>query len=249
MILLTQNLRKALRRSAYRVPVSAALLASGLLSTAAGQDAADRYFPLRHDMPPGDAARMHAFSRRVQHVELQPVEVTLPSTGKVTFFHGAALTPIETPAPGQLKVLSGYTYRLRISHMPEFPGIELYPTVEVLDQLRPPAGQENNFPIPIMITEEEIRTVLQGRMIKKVIYVEQPQVASSLNPQSPEAIEDFAAETNLFVEADKRGRPLLLLRLGGRQPSQHGHNDGFFFTSGPIQLNQAAPAAPAASGN
>src|SRR5687768_5390587 len=34
-------------------------------------------------------------------------------------------------APGKYNFKQGYTYRLKLSHIPGFPGLELYPTLEV----------------------------------------------------------------------------------------------------------------------
>ena len=71
----------------------------------------------------------------------------------------------------------GYLFRVRVSDMPEFPGQSLYPSIEVIDRLHPPRGKVDKFPIPVELSADEIRLALSGRMITKVVYLEQPQLA------------------------------------------------------------------------
>ena len=55
----------------------------------------------------------------------------MPSEGKVTWFVGSRDDVKESV---QVKLAVGQSYRLKLSDMPEFPGIELYPSIELLDQ-------------------------------------------------------------------------------------------------------------------
>ena len=49
------------------------------------------------------------------------------------------------------------------SQLPDSPGAELFPTVELIDRLYPPAGAEYRFPIVIQITREDIQLARDGK--------------------------------------------------------------------------------------
>ena len=53
----------------------------------------------------------------------------------------------------------------------------MYPTIEVINRLYPPQGLENHFPVPVHFTLEELEMALSGRMVTRVIYLEDPQSA------------------------------------------------------------------------
>lgn len=226
--------RASLRRT--RRAAVAALVSASLAAAANAQPPGDRQFLLHHNLPVGQAARMHAFSRSVQYANFQPIRVELPSTGTVSNFEGVQLERRTVAAPAHFRVRAGYAYRFQIADMPEFPGIELFPTVEILDQLQPPPGLVNQFPVPIQITDEEIRHALQGKLVTKVVFLEQPQRASLLNSEAPGSVEELASTTNLLAAADQRGRPMAIIRLGGRQPARHGDNHAFFLAGSPIKV-------------
>lgn len=136
------------------------------------------YYPLNQRLPLGEVARWNATIHPGLYGQTQPVRITLPSTGHVTYYDGRSPQGVLADAPSQAGLLVGNVYRVRISGMPEFPGIELYPSIELLDRLHPPPGQEQNFPVPVTFTVEEIETALQDRMVTKVVYLEQPQRAA-----------------------------------------------------------------------
>lgn len=104
------------------------------------------YYPLNQRLPLGEVARWNATIHPGLYGQTQPVRITLPSTGHVTYYDGRSPQGVLADAPSQAGLLVGNVYRVRISGMPEFPGIELYPSIELLDRLHPPPGQEQNFP-------------------------------------------------------------------------------------------------------
>lgn len=202
-------------------------------SFACGQD---RY-PLLNTqaMPTGQAAQWTVQANPQRYGYFQPVQISLPSAGHVSFFQGSPQSPILTQAPSQAGMMVGHTYRVRISGMPEYPGVELYPTVEVLDRLHPPEGQAQNFPIPIEITSEEIEVVLQERMITKVVYLEQPDLAAPFEQGNTIHVEDLPVSSNLIHAADERGRPMVIIRMGGRIPDPQSQQNEFYSNS-PLEL-------------
>ena len=140
-------------------------------------------------------------------LKASPVEIELPNGGKVTFYSGPTGQPVTLAAPAMAGVAVGHVYRLRISELPEHPGIELFPSIEILDRLHPPNGKLYEFPIPVQITTEEIQFALAGNLVTKVMYLEQPQLAIPRPRANPIGVDVVPAHRNAFAEADRRGRP------------------------------------------
>jgi len=197
------------------------------------------YHPLNQRTPPGVAGQWAAMSGLVQPGYIQPMQVSLPSKGIVTFFAGGPNQTIQKPAPAPIGFSVGYVYRVKLSGMPEFPGVELYPTIELIDRLHPPAGLSEAYPVPISFSQEDIELALSGRMVTKVIYLERPQTAvpAKFDKQPTLAI---TAQKNLIAEADLLGRPMAILRIGGRLPSTRGEDPAFYGSGAPVvELNQS----------
>lgn len=195
------------------------------------------YQPLRHDGPPGKAAAWLQAIRGENAGWLQPIRVELPSDGTVSV-HAASPEPAAVLAPpAQFSVSVGHVYRLRVADLPEFPGVEIYPTVEVLDRLHPPAGRENDYPIPIVLTEDDLRTALSGQLVTRVVYLEQPQLAATQDPLRREVPQSVAAGDNALAAADRFGRPMLIVRIGGRTPSPRNTPPSFFGSGGQVDAS------------
>jgi hypothetical protein len=207
------------------------LLFVAILLSPGEVDAQDRYFPLHHRQPTGMAGRWSLLTHPQKHGAMQPVRVSLPSTGHVSFYSGSPQNRILTQAPSDVRMSVGHVYRFQVSGMPEFPGVELYPTVEILDRLHPPEGHAHEFPIPVELTEQEIETVLQDRMVTKVIYLEQPDLAHPADQENGIHVEDLPVGINLLKAADLRGRPMAILRIGGRTPDPRAPTDEFYSRS------------------
>lgn len=230
-----------LRLKAQIVAVVGGMILTSLTSALAqGPAQQGRYFPLDQHVPPGMVAEWAARLGKSTPGVLQPVRIALPSTGQVTFYQFAAqmqATDVKSPAVAGCAV--GHTYRLKISHMPEFPGIDLYPTIEIVDRLHPPEGQSDRFPIPIEFTTDELELALDGHMVTRVVYLEQPELAGLKLRQNGSRIPTLAGKSNLLAEADRLGRPMLIIRLGGRLPSALGNEPGFYGIPAPLTVMQA----------
>jgi hypothetical protein len=202
------------------------------------------YQPLHHQMPPGAAAYWTPFQGKATPCWFQPVRIELPAGGNVTFYNFSPSAPVPLAAPAQAGLLVGHVYRLRISDMPELPGVELYPSIEVLDRVHPPPGLESEFPVPVPFTTDEIEQALAGGLVTKVIYLEQPQVAV---PRQSDGlmlpVQTLSPSVNLLGVADQLGRPLLIVRLGGRVPDAHNSDPTFWGTNAPVQVVTPPPPA------
>lgn len=220
------------------------------LSAAYGQES-NRYFPVDHRTP-GVAAYWNTAIDPNRCCQMQVTEFLLPAGGEIAILQPGAESALPAPAQGELQV--GCTYRARISGMTDFPGIELYPTIEMLDHLHAPAGKEREFPVPVEFTAEDIEMALQNRLVTKVIYLEQPDLAVPESQQGGPRVTNFAPRVNLMQRADELGRPIAIIRLGGRIPNLANPEPGFF-GDGPAAVLSPSPdkaskttQAPAASG-
>src|SRR5262249_23027938 len=86
-----------------------------------------------------------------------------------------APTPQYPEAPRPYNLLPAAIYRLKLSDIPNRPGVELYPTLEVV-----PAGARAqaflaHSAVPVSFTEEDFEQVASGNFVVKVIYLPDPQ--------------------------------------------------------------------------
>ena len=163
----------------------------------------------------------------------QPVEIRAPEGVKVSMAVGGAFDAPQE-APRSVGLLIAPVYRLRVSNMPGAEGYEVFPTVEVIDRLYPPPGEQRRFPIPIELTEEDLQLALEGKFVTRVIYLEDPNTALPLldKPERPNWF-DTGPGVNPLEEADRWGRPLAVLRLGGRVPEDPDRPDPQFLNGCP----------------
>ena len=147
------------------------------------------------------------------------VSVTGPSGLKVALAKdGQFLQPL--PAPVTTGMLVGAVYRFRVTNIPLRPGEELYPTLEVIGRIQPPAGREHRFPIPVVLTEEDLQLALRGALITRVIYLEDSEIAEPIAAQPGEQRTiNVAPSDNALKTADQLGRPVAILRIGSRVPA------------------------------
>jgi uncharacterized repeat protein (TIGR01451 family) len=121
-------------------------------------------------------------------------------------------------APVEVGLRPGYIYRVALSDLPDLPGVTLFPTLEVIGTLQlPPQIRAANYPVPIRFTLEDILHARAGGYVKKVIYLECPEQAPALATSADHALEtELLPGRDLLEEARELGRPLLIVRLGGR---------------------------------
>lgn len=196
----------------------------------------DRYPLLDHRVPPGTWGQWVQSAGRVNGLEFQSVRVELPSAGTVTWFAGSR-DDVKTMSAAKLAV--GQSYRFKLSDLPEFPGIELYPSIELLDRLHPPTGHADKFAMPLTFTIDELDAAIDGRMVTKVVYLEQPQLALPFELSGDTAVRTLQPQANLIEEADRTGRPLAIIRMGGRLPASNETRGPFFGSGAPVLASAA----------
>jgi len=218
--------------------LTAPLLLLSLLTAVGGGSAAAQgplagpgWQPLNDRLPPGYNAEILRRIRSEDASWMQPIRVELPSSGTVTLHAGQPDPAAAAPAPAAFAIGMGHLYRLRLTELPEFPAAEFYPTIELLDRLHPPAGQEFQHPIPVVFTADDLKLAASGALVTRVIYLERPQTAASDDPLRRERPHTVAPGDNAVAAAEMHGRPLAILRIGGRVPVD-GQAPPFFFGSG-----------------
>lgn len=197
-------------------------LSLSLVTSTQAQDI--RHHRQTAELPPGQIGHDRLARGGPVYGFFQPVEVLAPRGANISIPMENGFTSVES-ARAKAGLLVGQVYQFKISQIPGHEGFELFPTVEVIDRLYPPVGQETNFPIPVHITAEEIESALDGDFIVRVIYLESPDLALPVRqkPDDAQILEVGPTEDPLHA-ADRLGRPMAILRLGSRVPMESDFN-------------------------
>ena len=242
------NNRLAARRTWLLRAVWCLLLSAGAVSTAFGQREPVHYFHSSR-LPPGTIGPSQLLRGGPLAGYFQPVEIRGPEGIEVSV---AAEGQFDSPqpAPAMFGMLIGPVYRLRITRIPRNEGYEVYPTIEVINRLYPPQGLENHFPIPVHFTLEELEMALSGRLVTRVIYLEDPQSALPVRDTLDEQrYYEVRCDEDPLKAADRLGRPVAIMRMGSRTPEFDSHLQRFLFDCPPLtKLARPVPLPALRSG-
>jgi len=206
------------------------------------------------DRAPGEIGQQQLTRGGPLRGYFQPVQILGPEGLKVSFAVGGQFErPQAVPHTGGM--LIGQVYRLRVTEIPGHEGMEVFPTVEVIDRLYPPEGKKWRFPIPIELTRKELEYAMAGRFVTRVIYLEDAERALPL-PELPgfQRYFEVAREQDPLEVADQLGRPMAILRMGSRTPDYTGPDATFLFGCPPVApapqpvSNPAVRAVPGNTG-
>ena len=228
------------RHSALR----STLLLAGILAMSPKMlmaQAGDYHEPLSEKLPPGYTAAMLAQIRQYDPHWLQPVRVELPTAGTVSVYSASPDPLASITAPAQFSVNAGHIYRLRVTDMPEFPGVEIYPSIEILDRLHPPAGTAANYPIPVVLSANDLQQAIDGQLVTRIIYLENPRTASMIDPLRRQGLKQIVPTDNALQEAGFLGRPMIIVRIGGRVPDGSNMPSSYFGSGGAFDLGETVP--------
>lgn len=192
------------------------------------------HFLVNGDMPPGALGQIGLMQRSPLQGYYQPVRIHAPQGAQIALAANGTFMPAESQ-PYAAGLMVGAVYRFQVTNIPNQPGVELFPTIEVIDRIYPPPGQEVAFPIPVHLDADDLAQALDGRLVTRVIYLEDPQTALPLAdaPQSQRSI-DVRSDSDPLHEADRLGRPVAVLRIGSRiPPSDPQQLDQFLLGSAP----------------
>lgn len=174
---------------------------------------------LTGDMPAGviAATQQRMGYRQPPAPYYQPVQFHGPEG---TQFSLAQYGSFNEGEPGLMAgLMIGHVYRFRVTGIPFHAGAELYPTIEMVDRTYPPPGLATTYPIPIHLDQDDILAALEGRLVTRVIFLEDPQTATPLleGPNGPKAIDVPDYQDPLEI-ADLHGRTVAILRIGSLAP-------------------------------
>src|SRR5207244_4162061 len=117
--------------------------------------------------------------------------------------------------PGRYNFVQAAVYRLKLSDIPGMPGVDLYPTLEVV----PANARTETFlahsAVPVSFTNEDFEQVQAGNYLVKVIYLPYPQF-QDLAAAGPDEIISSRLQPGAdpIAEAHQRGNILLVIRMG-----------------------------------
>jgi len=201
----------------------------------------------RADMPPGQIGRTQLL-KAGRAGYYQPVEIRGPKGSLLSLASEGTFLPAEdNTARGGM--LIGEVYRVRIGNIPKLEGLEVFPSIEVIDRLCPPPGQATRFPVPIELEQEDLELAASGKYVTRIIYVEDPKSAVPTRdlPDHQRVYEARANEDPLEV-ADEIGRPIAIVRMGSRTPDIDSNTGRFLFDSPSLMLYEKPKETPRNSG-
>jgi uncharacterized repeat protein (TIGR01451 family) len=215
----------------WRIGFSLCLLVTLSATPTLGQRPVHRLY--RSDMPPGAIG-----ARQVAHGQdrwgyVQPVRIIVPDGAIVSVASDGDFPLVTTELRAGL--LLGQAYRLKVSNIPRHEDQEVYPSVEIIDRLHPPAGSKDRFPIPIEITQDDLELALAGGMVVRTIYLENPAAAFPEREADQQRSFDVLPNEDPLHVADDLGRPMAILRLGSRVPIGSDFDAEFLFGSPPVE--------------
>jgi biopolymer transport protein ExbD len=133
------------------------------------------------------------------------VRFLAPQAAKIRRFEEEDKTAHEMPC--RFTFEKPGTYRLKLTNIPNHPGLELYPTVEVYPSTAKTATFLTHAAIPVEFTEEEIDKAVKGKLATTAVCLHQ---------DGDQAFAVTGRPTNMDTVglAKEKGPILLVVRLG-----------------------------------
>lgn len=172
------------------------------------------------DLPPGEVGRRQLERGGPLRGYFQPVSVSAPEGAHVSLLIEGRFHSFET-SNALAGMLIGQVYKVRVTRIPGQAGFEVYPSIEIIDRVFPPQGMEDHFPIPIVLTQDDLERAVAGEFVVRVVYLEDPSLALPV-PQEPgmQHSVDVGPGDDPLIAADKLGRPMAIVRIGARVPDE-----------------------------
>lgn len=145
------------------------------------------------------------------------VRLSGPAGSRVTVYQGGP-SGVPLASPATLALRPGYVYRVKVSELPGRPGVALYPSLEVRGTLHlPPGLPAAHYPAAVVLRDTDIDQVLAGAFLTKVVALEHPERAAPVATVADQPLEtEVRAHEDILAYARVLGRPVLIVRLGGR---------------------------------
>ncbi len=196
-------------------------------------------------LPPGAVGAQQLLRGGPLPGYFQPVEIRAPR-GVLISLAEEGRFPQPQPAPLRVGLLVGQVYRFAVLNIPLHAGAEVFPTIEIVNRLYAPRGQEIRFPVIVELTQDDLNQALDGKFVTRVVYVEDPKQALPARAGGEgQGWFDVGPGKDPLAVADVLGRPMAIARLGGRVPEQQEEPDlGFLYGCPPVLKYPPRPAVP-----
>jgi len=151
---------------------------------------------------------------------LMYVKFAGPAGMSVTLYKGGGVGQ-TFQAPCTVGLRPGYVYRVQLSNIPGYPGMSLFPTLDVRGSLQFANRLRNSdFPAALVFRELDMEAVRNGSLVTRLVVLERPEAAVPLASSRDEPLEiDVPPQNDAFTEASLRGKTLMIVQLGQRQYS------------------------------
>lgn len=219
-----------LTRSLRRMRVEGILRWAVLVVLSSGLAAAAQERPVHWlnagALPPGAIGSLRLHRGGPLPGYFQPVRIRAPEGARIALAtEGGFSNAQANEALVGLQI--GPVYRLQVGDIPNTQGLELYPTIELIDRTYPPPRLRLRYPIPIDLTQEELELASRGAFVARVIYIEEPNQALPIARKASDELPWMEAPKgeDPLVTADRQGRPVAILRIGGRVPNANSECD------------------------
>lgn len=143
----------------------------------------------------------------------------IPPEGSRTIWYPGTPTATTLAEPKGVGLRPGYLYRAEIRQTIEGKEVKLYPTIEVRGTLQPPKFMDvSKYPVPLVISDDDIGLALRGRLVTKHVILESPDKADPIQTAPDQLLEySFPSDKEALKEAREKGRLLLVIRMGERE--------------------------------
>jgi hypothetical protein len=159
-------------------------------------------------MPPGMGKRTE-----VRFVGPAGMKVSWYAPGGATGPGG--FSPSQVEAPGRYNFVQAAIYRLKLSDVPGRPGLELYPTLEVVPSNACTDAFLAHSAVPVAFTDEDFEQVAAGNYLVKVIYLPNPKFQDLAAAGVDEVVSTrLEPGADPIAEAYRRGSIMLVVRMG-----------------------------------
>jgi len=170
-------------------------------------------------MAPGIVSQQKLIGNARLAGHTQPVRIIAPDGSRVAIVANGSTTEANNSRV-TVGVQAGLLYRFRVDFVEGETQRTVYPSVEIVDRLYAPKGLENQFPVPVVLTENDLAQASGGKLVTKVVYLER---SDSTVPRRPIETEqpwfDVKGGQDPLHVAETLGRPLAILRIGSRVPT------------------------------
>jgi hypothetical protein len=127
----------------------------------------------------------------------------------------AAYSSSPIDAPGRYNFPQAAIYRLKLSNIEGRPGLEVYPTMEVVPTNPKTESFLAHSSVPVDFTPDDFKQIAEGSYIVKVIYLPDPQFQDAASTGTEEILSTrLEPGVDPIQEALRRGSILLVIRMG-----------------------------------